>query len=106
TVESIVAGTGIDVDDTDPANPIVSNDAPFVEAPEDGQLYGRKDAEWEIIPTFTGVDWGDIEGDIADQTDLALALAAKEPSISAGTTAQYWRGDKTWQTLPSPGISD
>jgi hypothetical protein len=24
-----------------------------------------------------------------------------EPPITAGTTAQYWRGDKTWQTLPT-----
>lgn len=23
----------------------------------------------------------------------------KEPAIAAGTTAQYWRGDKSWQTL-------
>lgn len=33
-----------------------------------------------------------------------------EPAIAAGTTAQYWRGDKTWQTLPvgggAPGGSD
>jgi hypothetical protein len=29
------------------------------------------------------------------------ALATKEPTITAGTTSQYWRGDKTWQTLPS-----
>lgn len=27
------------------------------------------------------------------------ALAGKEPSITAGTTAQYWRGDKSFQTL-------
>jgi hypothetical protein len=27
----------------------------------------------------------------------------KEPAITAGTTAQYWRGDKTWQTLPTGG---
>jgi hypothetical protein len=26
-----------------------------------------------------------------------------EPAIAAGTTAQYWRGDKTWQTLPTGG---
>lgn len=26
-----------------------------------------------------------------------------EPAIAAGTTAQYWRGDKTWQTLPAGG---
>ena len=25
---------------------------------------------------------------------------AKEPAIAAGTTLQYWRGDKSWQTLP------
>lgn len=28
-------------------------------------------------------------------------LATKEPIITSGTTGQYWRGDKTWQTLPS-----
>lgn len=28
-------------------------------------------------------------------------LATKEPIITAGTTGQYWRGDKTWQTFPS-----
>jgi hypothetical protein len=25
----------------------------------------------------------------------------KEPAIAAGTTGQYWRGDKTWQTFPT-----
>jgi hypothetical protein len=28
-------------------------------------------------------------------------LPSSEPPITAGTTSQYWRGDKTWQTLPS-----
>lgn len=32
------------------------------------------------------------------------ALAGKEPTISAGTTAQYWRGDKTWQTLDKSAV--
>ena len=35
----------------------------------------------------------------SDVTGLDAALAGKEPTISAGTTAQYWRGDKTWQPL-------
>jgi hypothetical protein len=26
-------------------------------------------------------------------------LNGKEPTITAGTSSQYWRGDKTWQTL-------
>jgi hypothetical protein len=25
-----------------------------------------------------------------------------EPAIPTGTTSQFWRGDKTWQTIPSP----
>lgn len=32
-------------------------------------------------------------------TDLTTTVGGKESSIAAGTTAQYFRGDKTWQTL-------
>jgi len=32
---------------------------------------------------------------------IQTQLNTKEPTISAGTTAQYLRGDKSWQTLPS-----
>lgn len=35
---------------------------------------------------------------------MATALALKEDDIAAGTTAQYWRGDKTWQTLGALGL--
>ncbi len=38
-------------------------------------------------------------------TQKNIVWDAKEPAIIAGTTAQYWRGDKTWQTLPSSAIS-
>lgn len=31
--------------------------------------------------------------------DYAADLAAKQDAIGAGTTAQFWRGDKTWQDL-------
>ena len=31
-------------------------------------------------------------------------VALKEPTITAGTTAQYWRGDKSWQTLNSAAV--
>lgn len=31
--------------------------------------------------------------------DITLTDDTKEPSIGAGTAAQYWRGDKTWQDL-------
>jgi len=42
---------------------------------------------------------------IANVTGLQTALDGKEPTITAGTTAQYWRGDKTWQTLPTYDLS-
>ncbi len=34
-------------------------------------------------------------------TNLVADLAAKEATIVAGTTAQYWRGDKTWVAFPA-----
>lgn len=30
--------------------------------------------------------------------------SSKEPGITAGTTAQYWRGDKSWQTLDKSAV--
>jgi len=33
------------------------------------------------------------------QTSTNLALAGKEPTIAAGTTGQFWRGDKSWQAI-------
>lgn len=32
-------------------------------------------------------------------TNNTTAVTGKEPAITPGTTAQYWRGDKTWSTL-------
>jgi hypothetical protein len=29
-----------------------------------------------------------------------------EPSIASGTSSQYWRGDKTWQTLSSTSVAE
>lgn len=36
---------------------------------------------------------------IGDVTGLQSALDGKQATIAAGTTAQYWRGDKSWQDL-------
>jgi hypothetical protein len=51
-----------------------------------------------------------LAGDLAGTADLPTVpgLANKENTITAGTTAQYWRGDKTWQTLDKAkvGLSD
>lgn len=37
-------------------------------------------------------------------TATTTALNGKEPTITAGTTAQYWRGDKTFQTLTKSSV--
>lgn len=48
------------------------------------------------------------DGDIpqAKVNGLATDLAAKEPSITAGATSQYWRGDKSWQTLDTSAVPE
>jgi len=33
----------------------------------------------------------------ATDEDLTTGLASKEPTVTAGTTSQYWRGDKSWR---------
>lgn len=35
--------------------------------------------------------------DMATQAELDAAIATREPTITAGTTSQFWRGDKSWQ---------
>lgn len=61
---------------------------------------------------FLARDGGAIYGPITTPTNPATAdalsrkgyvdaqVATREPTIAPGTTAQFWRGDKTWQTVP------
>jgi hypothetical protein len=55
------------------------------------------------IPDATTTIKGKLKlaGDLSGTSDLPTVpgLATKEPTITAGTVSQYWRGDKTWQTL-------
>jgi hypothetical protein len=37
-------------------------------------------------------------------SETATSLAGKENTITAGTTAQYWRGDKSFQTLDKTAV--
>lgn len=84
----------------------------------------------KATPTTAAVTWGGITGTLSAQTDLQNALNAKqvtlvsgtniktinsttllgsgniavEPTITAGTTGQYYRGDKTFQTLDKTAV--
>ena len=37
---------------------------------------------------------------------INTALSGKEPTIAAGTSSQYWRGDKTWQELSTSAVAE
>ena len=43
---------------------------------------------------------GDGSLDSSTYLTTTSATSTYEPIIIAGTTSQYWRGDKTWQTIP------
>ena len=48
-----------------------------------------------------GLAWNGSASNLVLANGGTIAASSKEPAISAGTTAQYWRGDKSWQTLPT-----
>lgn len=45
-----------------------------------------------------------LDGNHASAFALSGHTHAYEPTITAGSSAQYWRGDKTWQTLNSSAV--
>lgn len=67
------------------------------DAPSDGQTYGRKDGNWELIPDG-GVDWGDIGGVLSTQTDLQSALDSKLSDAPSDGDI-YGRKDGDWEII-------
>lgn len=57
---------------------------------------------------FKSIDWfpsvANVTGLPDSLTNLQARVQTKEPFISAGTSAQYWRGDKSWQTLDKSAV--
>jgi hypothetical protein len=47
-----------------------------------------------------------VADDASYAATITAALASKEPTITAGSTAQYWRGDKTFQTLNTSNVPE
>ena len=47
-----------------------------------------------------------LQGDLAGTADTPTVpgLATKEPTVTAGTSGQYYRGDKSWQTLDKTAV--
>ena len=102
------AGQYLKSDGTDPSWSNLDPDAFPSQTGKDG---------WILTTDGTNVVWSDVinsapaaldtlnelAASLADDADFAgtmtTALAGKEPTLTAGTTTQYYRGDKTWQTL-------
>jgi len=61
-------------------------------------------SDLDYMPLGGSSTWGGITGTLSDQTDLQNALNAKEPTITAGATSQYYRGDKSFQTLDKNAV--
>lgn len=58
-----------------------------------------------VPPTGSMVKVANLNGiQISNVSGLSTALNSKEPTINAGTTSQYWRGDKSWQTLNKSAV--
>lgn len=45
-------------------------------------------------------------GGVINVPQYTLAGLGGEPAIAAGTTSQYWRGDKSWQTLNTTAVAE
>lgn len=104
--DNILDENGNKTDLDDPDTPVVS-DTPITEAPSDDIIYGRQNEEWVPVPiqedapadgnayvrenngwskaNLGTTKWGEIEGNIANQTDLQAALDAKQSNLTAGT---------------------
>ena len=95
--------TGIVTDQTDLINyldlnyyPLSTNPANYLTTETDPVF-----SAWLATPPNVSVFTND-----SGYLTSATAALTYEPIISAGTSAQYWRGDKTWQTFPSiPTVS-
>lgn len=70
---------------------------------------GGDDGTWgQVLNDFLSQSLasdGSLNPGIVQASNLAPnALAGKEPTIATGTTQEYYRGDKSWQTLDKVAV--
>lgn len=113
-------GTGFDIHVTNSSGTIVAypiNREPLIAAGTTGQFY-RGDKSWQDLASavraasLAGLSTANSSAVVATDSllvgvgklqaqvsGLATSVGGKEPAITAGTVAQYWRGDKSWRDL-------
>ncbi|AGB22158.1 hypothetical protein Mycsm_01767 [Mycobacterium sp. JS623] len=86
-----------------------------IASPANGQVltFDGTSSKWKnaaIVPaadaTTTSKGIVQLAGDLGGTASAPTVpgLTAKEPTITAGTTSQYWRGDKSWQALDKTAV--
>lgn len=92
---------------------VLSTDAPTVladwkEVLGAGQVTSVSGRTGAVVLSKTDVGLANVDNtaDTAKPVSTAqqTAINAKENTITAGTIAQYWRGDKTWQALDKTAV--
>ncbi|BEG98101.1 hypothetical protein [Bacteroides sedimenti] len=83
----------IDLSKNQLLNAVLQNLGTAPTSPAKGQMYF--DTASNKLKWYNGSSW--VSGD-------SLSDLGGEPSIAAGTTSQYFRGDKTWQTLNKAAV--
>lgn len=113
TLNKAAVGLGNADDTADADKPVstatstaLSGKEPTISSGTTGQ-YWRGDKSFQTLDKAT-VGLGSVD-DTADadkpvSTATQTALDGKEPTVSAGTTSQYWRGDKSFQTLDQTAV--
>lgn len=71
-----------------------------------GATANATDAQLRDRSTHTGTQLSSTISDFTSAVDtrVTFGITGKENTIAAGTTGQYWRGDKTWQTLDKNAV--
>lgn len=92
---------------------ILATDSPstladWKEIVANGQVTSVAGRQGAVVLTKTDVGLSNVDNtsDVSKPISTATqtALNGKEASIAAGTVAQYWRGDKTWQALNAAAV--
>ena len=124
-VDEVVGDTNISVDNSDPAKPKVSvsstdiTDLGLHNLKELGDVDSASGVDGQILTIDSGVWtpkdnnplWGDINGNINNQSDLTAILDDKQNSVGVPTNnGQYLSGDTSgatiWKNFSHDGLSD
>ena len=79
---------------------------PYNAANPNGYTANATDAQLRDRSTHTGTQLSSTISDFTSAVDtrISFSITGKENTLAAVSTGQYWRGDKTWQTLDKSAV--